>query len=527
MKEILGKEKKFILITFLLVIIGGITSMITPIMIQYFNDQNVSLSFDIMLYIFLAMLVSYLLQIFMFVYRENFAASFNVNYLFSLIKKVYDLKYDKLIEKESSYLVNRIFTAVDSLYLFLVTSLSIVIKAGFIICLSLLVLFFISWKIFMVLLLLLPLNFFGFKYINKHLALKMEKMQKDSASANKDLIVTLSNSDNVKSQASRSAMEHLLKPQITAMYQSLANTNKYAQITSNTITFINQLVQNMTYIWTSILIVNQEFPVGNLIIISIIIPMYYSALGDLSKANIDYKSLLTANDFIKNELDANREARGDFPLTTIDHVTIDHPSFYLGEKKFSYDLNVVLEKGDIIYLEGDSGSGKSSLLRLLLNFRSSTGIRVNDLPINEINNHDLRNRIAYISQTPTILSTSLEQNIGMGKKLSDADKKSIQRSGILGAILKDKNWQSILYENGGNLSGGEKQRIAISRLMISDADMYILDESISNIDKESAVAIMDFLLKNKKEKIILFTTHDKFFKRYANKRINISSGGTK
>ena len=65
-----------------------------------------------------------------------------------------------------------------------------------------------------------------------------------------------------------------------AMYDSLANNNKYAQVTTNNaIVFINQLVQNMTYIWASILIVQNEFPVGNLIILNIVIPMYYSALS--------------------------------------------------------------------------------------------------------------------------------------------------------------------------------------------------------------------------------------------------------
>ena len=77
----------------------------------------------------------------------------------------------------------------------------------------------------MLLLILLPLNLVGFKHINKQLSIRMEKMQKDAASANKDLIVTLSNVDNIKSQANVSALEHLLKPKMIAMYDSLANNN--------------------------------------------------------------------------------------------------------------------------------------------------------------------------------------------------------------------------------------------------------------------------------------------------------------
>ena len=67
--------------------------------------------------------------------------------------------------------------------------------------------------------------------------LEWKKCKKDAASANKDLIVTLSNVDNIKSQANVSALEHLLKPKMIAMYDSLANNNKYAQVTSNAIVF--------------------------------------------------------------------------------------------------------------------------------------------------------------------------------------------------------------------------------------------------------------------------------------------------
>jgi len=88
MKYILKENKRFILITSMLVIVGSLTSMITPIFIQYFNENNIKLSYNIMLLIFIVMLFSFLLQTFMLVYRENFAAKFNSNYLFKLISKL-------------------------------------------------------------------------------------------------------------------------------------------------------------------------------------------------------------------------------------------------------------------------------------------------------------------------------------------------------------------------------------------------------------------------------------------------------
>ena len=494
MKNVLKENKQFVLITSLLVVIGSLTSMITPLFIQYFNENKIKLTYEIMLFIVIVMLFSFLLQTFMLVYRENFAAKFNSNYLFKLISKLTKISYDGFIEKEPTYLINRIFTSVDSLYLFLINSVSTIVKSCFVILLSLGIVGFISWKIFLLLLILLPLNLVGFKHINKQLSIRMEKMQKDAASANKDLIVTLSNVDNIKSQANVSALEHLLKPKMIAMYDSLANNNKYAQVTSNAIVFINQLVQNMTYIWASILIVQNEFPVGNLII---------------------------SNEFIKNNLDLLREENGEIKIQNINNIEFNFPSFLINKQIFNYNLKEVVNKGDIVYIEGDSGSGKTSLLRLMLKFRKSKGIKINGLEINSLENSSLRNKIAYISQDPTILSTSLENNIGMGRKLTRDEKYLIETSGILSPIFKEKHWDSVLLENGANLSGGEKQRIAVCRLIISDAELYILDESISNIDKESANAILNFITIKSQEKIILYTTHDKSFKKYANKIINV------
>ena len=148
MKNVLKENKQFVLITSLLVVIGSLTSMITPLFIQYFNENKIKLTYEIMLFIVIVMLFSFLLQTFMLVYRENFAAKFNSNYLFKLISKLTKISYDGFIEKEPTYLINRIFTSVDSLYLFLINSVSTIVKSCFVILLSLGIVGFISWKIF-------------------------------------------------------------------------------------------------------------------------------------------------------------------------------------------------------------------------------------------------------------------------------------------------------------------------------------------------------------------------------------------
>ncbi|EOI15614.1 hypothetical protein UCO_00801 [Enterococcus faecalis EnGen0244] len=520
MEKIMKKNKKFVFLVSLTAIVTTLTSLIAPIIIQYLTNKK-NLNSQAMIYIFLAMLLSLVIQLVIMVYKENFAARFNSNYLFTLINKMIHLKYDSYITLEPTYLINRIFSAVDALYLFLISSFSVTIKSIFTILLSLLMVSYLSIEIVLFMILLIPLNYFGFKYINKKLKVRMENMQKNAAVANKNLISTLSNQDAVKAGISAEILENLLYEKINLMYQSVASTNKFAQSTSSIVSFINQSFQTFVYIRTSMLIAADNLPISSLIILSILLPLFFSSLSELSKVTIDLNTLTTANTFIKDSLDKNIERDGDIDIDAIASIQLFFPTFEIDGNQFQYRIQENLQNGDRVYLTGKSGSGKSSLLKLLLKFRESSGIMINDLPINAINNKSLRNKIAYLAQEPTILTETLEKNIGMGTPLSYEQKQLILNTGILNPILKTKDWETVLTENGSNLSGGEKQRIAVARLILADADVYILDESTSNIDEESSQAIFETLLECVKDKIFIFTSHDKKNSQYANKIINI------
>lgn len=520
MKEILKKNKRFITLVSLTAIVTTLTSLIAPILIQYLTNKN-NLNSQSMIYIFIAMLLSLVIQLVIMIYKENFAANFNTNYLFSLITKMTKIEYDSYINLEPTYLVSRIFSAVDALYLFMISSFSVTIKSIFTMAVSLIMISYISIEITFFMIFLIPLNYFSFKYINKKLKIRMEAMQKNAAVANKNLISTLSNHDSIKAGISAEILEILLYEKINLMYQSVANTNKFAQSTSNIIIFINQSFQTFVYVRTSMLISVNSLPISNLIILSIILPLFFSSLSELTKITVDLNTLTTANEFIKNDLDNNLEKDGQKKIDSISEIKFFFPTFKVSDKQFQYNIQATIMKGDRVYLTGKSGSGKSSLLKLLLKFRESSGITINNLPIHDIKNDSLRNKIAYLAQEPTILTETLEKNISMGSHLTNKQKEIIQKTGILSPILESKNWQTILTENGSNLSGGEKQRIAVARLILTNADVYILDESTSNIDEESSQAIFETLLKCVNGKMLIFTSHDKRNSRYANKIINL------
>ncbi|WP_197071803.1 ABC transporter ATP-binding protein [Paenibacillus sp. FSL R7-0273] len=517
------KNKKFVAITLLLVVLASITSTITPVIIQILSSRKTEADTDIFGMVIAAMFISFVLQFALLIYRQNYAAKFNTGHLSSLLHKMFKMNYDAYSRLEPTYLINRIFSAVDTVYLFMISSFEGLTRAGFIIFFSLFLAYSVHWSIFLCLLILIPVNFFGFRFINKRLKHKMEALQHEGATANKDLVTALSNADHIKQLPDFTFLEKALLPGIGKMYQTLANTNKFAQGASSVIDFINQLLQNLIYVTIAYSITQQRLPVGSIVIIGVVLPLFFNSLRELTQVNLNLKTLEAAIDFVKSDLDSNIEADGAVPVTTIESITFEQPEFKLGNMEFGYPLQEHISRGQVVYLRGPSGSGKSSLLKLLLKFRAGSGITINDMPIHTVSNSSLRSRIAYLAQNTAILSKSLEENIGFGERLTPEQKKIIEQSGVIGPILKLKAWDTLLTENGANLSGGEKQRIAIARMLLKDADVYILDESTSSIDQTSSDDIFNALLAMAKDKIVIYTSHDSDTVKYATGTISLEA----
>lgn len=521
MKEILGKNRKFILLTMAGVLFTSLTALIAPMMIQHLDITRSADSLQLLATIFGGMSISFLLQLLLVNYRENYAASFNLSYLRRLLTKLSGLNYDQLANKEPSYLINRVFTAVDALYLFMIGSLPTLGKTVALLTLSLGLMFLISWKLALLMITLIPINYFGFRLINRRLGEKMAAMQQQGAIAHRDLLMAFSNIDALKAGANQKLITTLLDTSLANHYKALAKTNQFAQTTSLSLDFIKQVIQNFVYIINGLLVATGELPVSRLLMVSILLPLFFTSLSDLTKANLDFKTLTTANDFIHLDLDAHQERQQSGVVNKITEINFCHPHFRLQEELLTFPIELTLQAGDVVYLKGPSGSGKSSLLKCLLAFRETDGITIDHQPIASLNQRQLRQRICYLPQTSPIFTMTLAENITGGRQLTAAEEEKLLQSKILEPILHSKHWQTILTENGANLSGGERQRIAAARMLLIDADLYLLDEATSQIDQTSAQEILQELLKNKQDRIVIFTSHDTMNEKLANKVIQL------
>ncbi|MDO5096787.1 MAG: ABC transporter ATP-binding protein [Peptostreptococcaceae bacterium] len=197
----------------------------------------------------------------------------------------------------------------------------------------------------------------------------------------------------------------------------------------------------------------------------------------------------------------------------IDRIEFKNVSFsYEDKNPVIENLSFVFQKGDIVGIVGSSGSGKSTLMDLILGiwdgYRGQ--IMIGDDELNTLERSSYHRKIAFVGQMPFLFSGSIKENVAFDGQdfvrvteslaLSKADEIMQEKGGLKSHILT----------GGGNLSGGEKQRINLARALYKEADLIILDEFTSALDHEIEKVVVSNLKEFAKEdKIVLIITHRK------------------
>ncbi len=198
--------------------------------------------------------------------------------------------------------------------------------------------------------------------------------------------------------------------------------------------------------------------------------------------------------------------------TTIEPVEVNNlTSIQISDtKSISYDhLSFTIHPHDSVAILGESGCGKSTLVKtLFLMDQSYTGsIRLNRVERKELHSFDILNDVAYLDQTVHIFNTILKNNLTLYADVKEEELlemvKHLKLTHLYESCGKDLNYQ--IQENGKNLSGGEKQKIALARAYVSNKKVFVLDESLSAIDSESARDILNDLLSRKDITLIMIS----------------------
>lgn len=187
-------------------------------------------------------------------------------------------------------------------------------------------------------------------------------------------------------------------------------------------------------------------------------------------------------------------------------ITFDNISFgYTEDKKIIDNFSLTVKKGEKIAIIGETGSGKTTLIKLLTRLYDvdSGEIKIDGININEYDKNSLRSFMGMVLQETWVFSDTIKENIRYGN-LDATDEELIAASKKANAdnFIRQlpEGYETILTEDGDNISQGQKQLLTIARAIISNKEILILDEATSNVDTRTALLIqeaLDNLMENK------------------------------
>ena len=271
-----------------------------------------------------------------------------------------------------------------------------------------------------------------------------------------------------------------------------------SSLTNPSTRFVNNMVYAAVAFAGSAAVIRGRFTVGKLTAFLSYSTQYTKPFNEISGVVTELQNAIACAERIFELIDAPEETSDNDAMeidTAEGAVNIEHMSFsYSKEKKLLEDVNINVKPGEHIAIMGPTGCGKTTLINLLMRFYDPDEgfIRLDGTPTTGIKRSSLRRNIGMVLQDTYLKPGTIRDNILMGKngaseeEMIEAAKKAHSHSFI--KQLSD-GYDTVIGEDGGMLSQGQKQLICITRLMLALPPMLILDEATSSIDTRTEMRI--------------------------------------
>lgn len=297
--------------------------------------------------------------------------------------------------------------------------------------------------------------------------------------------------------------------------KNVFNHKKY-ETSLNTQHFIKELTTNLTYIFSifisSIFIHKNIISIGNFLLFNSLIYYFTDSIKSILdlEPNINYiKNVYRRiNDLLlvttKEELATNRFIVGDIVISNLSYTNSLIPLFD--------NVSLKIEYGSKFLLYGESGSGKSTVIKILLKYLEDYKgeILIDNKNIKDISSNIISNSVTYVSQNNFLLNDTLKNNIVYDRKIKDEEYENVIHLCNLDILRNNKLRDNmIIEEDGFNISGGERQKIILARSILKDSEFIILDEALSEVGVKEEKEIIKKLFDYFKDKTIIYISHKK------------------
>ena len=477
-------------------------------------------------------IVSYLI----FHYQSKYAFSVSARLSKNMIDHFYTLPYLTITNSDTSIYLNRIVNIPAAYVSNILLSLFTIFSEGLIFILISTGLLIYNFNIFILLLLVLtPGTFLYYSFrkkklssLNNSLKSKLPEVLKLATEAIKGFV----ESTLFQKQGYFAIKFDKINKGLNRDYTKL-NT---AQGTS--IKFIEIIVMvgiGILFIYSILFITDKRETV---LLLSLFVAASYKIVPSVNKIFISFLNAKT-HQYTLDELseitnyNPSRINYNSKPVYLNKNIELKNISFEYPESSFKLDAaNFFIKKGEKVGIRGQSGSGKTTLINIIIGLIAlqKGEILIDGIKINAENIYSWQKLIGYVKQDPFIFNDSLISNIAVGETPEDFNRDRI--ISILNFLNLDSLLNSLpdglntnIGEEGSKLSVGQKQRVAIARVLYSDKEVLIFDEVTSNLDKETEHEVIRSILKiARQDKTIIFISHKEEILSTCDKVYRIENG---
>ena len=498
-------------------LLEGFSQSIEPVTIRFFNIKNIFEGFEITLTdaadafrFFFWLLVGLLGLVFVkgfFVYGSDFIMECVGNKLSfrirnDLYEKIVSAPLGTLSEHHTGDVMTRVTDDVRMLQQAVAATASImraIIKVTFFLA----VMFYQNIQMTIFSMLVLPMIAYSISRIGTRVRRASTEIQQRSSDIYSQLKETLSGINIIKSFTAEKIEMKRFQLITSGQYNSAIRRARFASL-------LPPLIEWMAAIGTATVlglgcwnVIEGKLTIGWFAGYILMVALMYKPIKTIGSVNNVLQQSLASAERIFPLLDLERESgtkseeKGVLPNVR-GTVQFQHVSFAYQQRPVIKNVSFTAEPGEIIALVGPSGSGKTTLLNLLLRFYivDSGTILIDDFSVDEVTLSSLRQNIALVPQDTFLFDGTVLENIGYGSP--GATRESIiaaaEKANAHGFISEMPNgYDTPIGEAGGNLSGGEQQRISIARAILKDAPILILDEATSALDTQSEAIIQKSL----------------------------------
>ena len=344
-----------------------------------------------------------------------------------------------------------------------------------------------------------------------------EETMQQSAILNSQMIESLRGIETIKCNASEDReLENLEREYIKSLKISLRSSR--ISTGQSLISSLISTILGMVTTYVGIMqVLNGQMTLGGYMAFSTLSSYFTSPISDLIGMQMSIQEASISMKRLTEIMDYESEQKEDQEYTEMEQIDGDiefkDVTFRYGNRSPALNhISFTIPKGKKVALVGSSGSGKSTITKLLLKYYEpeSGEIDVNGVNLEEYSNQSVRRAISYVPQNIELFSKTIYDNIRISRPEATLDevKAAAKKADAYEFIRKlPLQFHTFLEEAGNGLSGGEKQRIALARAFLKDSNLYILDESTSNLDFGTENIIFDMIYNQLADRSMLIVAH--------------------